>query len=150
MTVASGASIYKGYEYYKAGRVLTAENIGEGIYCGTVAGNGGNQYQVTIDINHAKKSHCNCPHADGRRVICKHMIALFFTLFPQEAEQYWAELEAYWEEEDRLYEREKKELDRFIRSLTKVQLQDMLTEILYNGPEWQYRNFIDSYIGPVD
>ncbi len=24
----------------------------------------------------ARKSKCNCPHADGRRVICKHMIAL--------------------------------------------------------------------------
>ncbi|NMB97839.1 MAG: hypothetical protein GYA02_14710 [Clostridiaceae bacterium] len=38
-----------------------------------------------INIVHPRKSKCNCPHADGRRVICKHMIALYFTVFPKEA-----------------------------------------------------------------
>lgn len=30
-------------------------------------------------MEHPRKSKCNCPHADGRRVICKHMITLLFT-----------------------------------------------------------------------
>lgn len=30
-------------------------------------------------MEHPRKSKCNCPHADGRQVICKHMIALLFT-----------------------------------------------------------------------
>ena len=39
-----------------------------------------------ILIKHPRKSKCNCPFAEGRRVVCKHMIALYFTIEPQAAE----------------------------------------------------------------
>lgn len=39
-------------------------------------------------MEHPRKSICNCPHADGRRVICKHMIALLFTASPEAANKH--------------------------------------------------------------
>lgn len=39
-------------------------------------------------MEHPRKSKCNCPHADGRRVICKHMIALLFTASPEAANKH--------------------------------------------------------------
>ena len=38
-------------------------------------------------MEHPRKSKCN-PHADGRRVICKHMIALLFTASPEAANKH--------------------------------------------------------------
>lgn len=46
-----------------------------------------------------RMTNISCPHADGRRVICKHTVALFFTAFPDEAEQYIEGVEEYEREE---------------------------------------------------
>ena len=43
----------------------------------------------------SKKIKVHCPHADGRRVICKHMIALYFTVFPKEAKNFITEAQEY-------------------------------------------------------
>ena len=74
--VASGNSVWRGMDYYKNKRVKSWQDAGEGIYDGIVSGSGDNEYVVHIDKNHPRKSTCNCPFADGRRVVCKHMIAL--------------------------------------------------------------------------
>ena len=47
-----------------------------------------NFYDTTIDFLHPKRSACNCPFAEGRRVICKHMIALYFTAVPNSFEHF--------------------------------------------------------------
>lgn len=55
-----------------------------------------NKYVVHIDKKHPRKSKCNCPFADGRRVVCKHMIALYFTAEPQAALVELEERRNYW------------------------------------------------------
>ncbi len=50
--------------------------------------------------NIREKSHCNCPHANGKRIICKHQVALYFSVFPEEADQYYKEVIEYEEEEE--------------------------------------------------
>mgnify|MGYP002644725577 CR=1 FL=1 len=57
---------------------------------------GNNKYVVHIDKMHPRKSKCNCPFADGRRVVCKHMIALYFTAEPQAALVELEERRNYW------------------------------------------------------
>lgn len=47
---------------------------------------------------------------DGRRVICKHMVALYLTVFPEKAE----EIREYQEEEESYYEEEEKERDSYL------------------------------------
>lgn len=135
LTCASGNSVYRGYDYYNIGRVIFYEDIGEGQFKGVVAGSTDGPYEVFIDVHHPRKSHCNCPHANGKRIICKHQIALFLKAFPDEAQKYKAELEEY-------YEYEEWAIDEFLDKCTKTELENIIWQILSDGPEWQYESFV--------
>ncbi len=100
LTLASGKPVYRGYDYYKNKKVIQLQQTDDTIFDGTVSGSNGEVYHVTIDTAHPRKSVCDCPHAAGREIMCKHMVALYFTVFPEEAENYIRELEAYWKEEE--------------------------------------------------
>lgn len=92
LNLASVTSAWRGYEYYKAGNVLTKIKLSETKYKGVLQGSDNKRYEVFIDIEHPRKSHCNCPHAKGKRIICKHQVALYFSVFPREAEKYYKEV----------------------------------------------------------
>ena len=74
------------------------------------------------------------------------MIATFFTIFPEEAAQYYADVlkaEEDWEE----YQEELAEkLVKFVRGLKKKEAQELLLELLETGPEWQWERFIRDHI----
>lgn len=128
--VASGNSVWRGMDYFNDKKVETWTASGEGIYDGVVSGSGDNKYIVHIDKIHPRKSTCNCPFADGRRVVCKHMIALYFTAEPQAAVDFMKEVEQ-WEAEEELREQEHYEdLRQYIKSLTKAELQEQLLDAL--------------------
>ena len=146
MNMASGASLWRGYEYYQDKKVQAIEPINESQFHGSVAGSQAQPYDVLIDIEHPRKSHCNCPLADGRRIICKHMIALYFTAFPQEAENYYKEVVAYEEEQEQLAEERQDRLVQCIQKMSKEELQNALIQLLEDGPEWQYDDFVDTYV----
>ena len=146
ISLASGQSVYRGYEYFKAKKVIHLEKSDDGILIGKVSGSGNNCYDVTVNIAHPRKSHCNCPHADGKRIICKHMVALYFTAFPQEAEQYISDLESYWAEEEALQEETEEQLIEYVSKMKKRELQQALLQLLFEGPEWQYDRFIEENI----
>ena len=129
-TLASGASAWRGYEYFEGKKVLSFSQTGEDEHTGQVAGSGSAPYQVKINTAHPRQSKCNCPHADGRRVICKHMVALFFSAFPEEAEQYMEEVEEYEREEEQRMENHYEALRSYVKSLSKKELQDQLFEAL--------------------
>lgn len=120
--------------------VLCAKKDGTEIH-GKVFGSNNNQYNVAIDTEHTRKSHCDCPHANGR-IVCKHMVAQFFAAFPKEAEKYKAELDAYYEEEKKRQEELGTKIDRYICRLTKEELKQTVLELLYDGPEWQFEKFV--------
>lgn len=146
LSVASGQSAYRGYEYAKAKKVLSLEQIGEGVIRGTVSGSNGAVYDVVVDVNHPRKSQCNCPHAAGKRIVCKHMVAVYFTAFPAEAKKYIEELEAYWEEQEQQQQEQEERLIDYVRKMRKSDLQEALLQVLYEGPEWQYERFIRDYV----
>ena len=81
--MASGNSVWCGMDYYERKMVCSWKKSGEETYDGVVSGSEGNKYSVHIDKMHPRKSSCNCPFAEGRRIICKHMIALLFTAEPE-------------------------------------------------------------------
>lgn len=145
LTVASGQSVYRGYEYYTQNKVLVHTQINDNEFEGFVKGSEDKPYKVHINIAKPKTSTCDCPFANGKRV-CKHMVAVFFAAFPKEAEQYIAELEAYYEEEENRYEELDNMIQEYIKKLTKPQLQEILLQVLYDGPEWQFERFIREYI----
>lgn len=145
LTTASGKSVYRGYEYYVENKVLSCNRIDDFEYEGTVKGTAQNPYSVHLNLKKPKTSTCDCPFANGRK-ICKHMVAVFFASFPDEARKYKAELDAYYEEE----EKQEAELDdmiqKYIKKLSKTELQEALLQVLYDGPEWQFDRFIREYI----
>ena len=128
--MASGSSVWRGMDYYERKMVCSWKKSGEEAYDGVVSGSEGNKYSVHIDKVHPIKSSCNCPFAEGRRVICKHMIALLFTAEPKTAEDFLRQVEK-WEQEEKERERlHYKELREYVNSLSKKELQERLYEAL--------------------
>ena len=70
-----------------------------------------------IDIEHSKKSTCTCPHAEGTRRVCKHKVALFFSVFPEEADRALREAEEREAYEEKRWQEEYKGLERYVNSL---------------------------------
>ena len=139
---ASGASVWRGYDYYKEKKVVSLEEIGENSYSATVAGSSSEPYSVELHIDHPRKSKCNCPHADGKRIICKHIVATYFTVLPKEAERFYAEAMAYQEEEEKRQEELSDKVIEYVGKMKKTDLCQSLLELLFDGPEWQYDRFI--------
>lgn len=146
VTAASSQSAYRGYEYYKAKNVQKVEHVGEGEIGGSVSGSGNNTYDVRINLAHPRKSQCSCPHAAGKQVVCKHMVAVYFTAFPTEAERYIRELEEYWEEEEKREQETEDRLIAFVRKMKRSEAQEALLQLLLDGPDWQYDRFVAEYL----
>lgn len=141
MNLTSGKSLWRGYKYYTENRVCYKTKTGPGEFEGRVTGSG-KTYTVNIDTAHPRKSKCNCPHANGRRVICKHMIALYFAVFPAEAAKYYNEVMAYEAEEERRHEELDNMIYTYINKLSKAELKDLVLELLYDSTEWQFERFV--------
>ena len=146
LSLSSAESRWRGYTYFKCKKVVRVEALGEGQFKGVVSGSREKPYTTVIDLEHVRRSSCNCPHAAGRKIICKHMVAVFFAVFPDEAENYYAEVlrqEEAWENEqealaDRVY--------RYVRSLKRAEAQELLLEVLNDGPEWLWDRFVRAHI----
>ena len=82
----------------------------ENVYCrnaifftnGKVRGSNDAVYDVTINTVHSKKSVCNCPFVEGRRVIRKHMVALNLGIFPEKEQQMMDNL--YYKEDNQTFD----------------------------------------------
>lgn len=155
-------SIERGYDYYKNGNVISFNQISENEYEGKVSGSAKKPYDVHIDIIHLKKSLCNCPFADGNKKVCKHKIAVYFSIFPEKAEEYCKSLKKcdepeldddYFDEydEDDELEGDFREfvcdiLSHRVSRMTKSEAQSALYDIIESAPEWMLRDFIDNWI----
>lgn len=147
-TSASGKSVYRGYDYFLNDKVSNLVKISDIEYEALVQGSEEKPYKVHLNSNKPKTSVCDCPFANGRR-ICKHMVAVYFTAFPDEAERYKRQLEEYEaEEEQREQEYEElcgKVLDT-IDSMSADDLKQVLSQFLFEGPEWQFERFVDEWV----
>ncbi|MCD8254354.1 MAG: SWIM zinc finger family protein [Oscillospiraceae bacterium] len=139
---ASGASLWRGYDYYKEKKVLSVEKTDEDVFMATVAGSAKKPYSVELRINHPRKSKCSCPHANGKRIICKHIVAVYFTVLPKEAEKFYTEVIAAQEEEEQREEELADRVYQYVWHMKKDELQQALLELLFDGPEWQYDRFL--------
>lgn len=99
LTSASSRSVSRGYDYYKNKRVSRIMQINNHEYEAYVDGSNKSPYYVKIDTEHPKKSYCDCPHANGN-ITCKHMVALYFSLFQDEVDDYEEWLNNSYDEED--------------------------------------------------
>ena len=139
---ASGASIWRGYDYFEEKKVLSTEEIDPGIFSARVSGSSNNTYLVELHMKHPRKSKCNCPHADGRMIICKHIVATYFTILPGEAKKFYEEAMAYQEEEEKRNEELTDKVCHYVWHMKKAELQEALLQMLFDGPDWQFDRFV--------
>lgn len=132
LNLASNQSFWRGINYHHENRIITWKKIAESCYQGKIKGSNEAMYDVMINIAHPKKSTCNCPFAEGRKVICKHMVALYLRIFPEKEQ----EMLDYIEEQNQMYEqeyeqemkeREEKIVD-YVMRLSKAELQQRLIQ----------------------
>lgn len=139
---ASGASIWRGYDYYHAKKVVNLEEIEANVFTAKVLGNSSEPYSVELHVDHPRKSKCNCAHADGKRIICKHIVAAYFTVLPEEADRFYAEAMAYQKEEEKRQEALADQVCHYVRNMKKSELQEALLQLLFDGSEWQFNRFV--------
>ncbi|MCD7945387.1 MAG: SWIM zinc finger family protein [Clostridiales bacterium] len=142
---ASGASVWRGYDYFKRGNVKSVEKMEENVFSAAVSGSAVKPYAVELRIDHPRKSKCSCPHANGKRIVCKHMVAVYFTVFPQQAEAFYVEAMAYQEEQEAQAEELSDRVCQYVQKMKKAELQQALLELLFDGPEWQFDRFLREY-----
>lgn len=147
INIASGNSTWRGLDYYKENKVNDYKKISDSEYEGIVNGSNGKKYNVFMDIEHPRKSKCDCPHAKDKRIICKHIVALYFTAFPDEVDKFLKEVE----EAEKEYEAYEEELYnktiKYINSMSKNELKEALIETLNVAPEWVYDRFVRDRVG---
>ena len=142
---SSNVSFWRGYNYYKENKVKNIIETGNGLFAAEVFGSSLEPYSVEIDIYHPRKSKCNCPHADGRRIVCKHMVAVYLTVFPDEAQRIHDEAMAYEEEQEQYSEELMHKVIAHVKKMKKNELQEVLLALLLDGPDWQYDRFVRTY-----
>ena len=128
--ITSGNSVWRGMDYYENKKVLSWDKSGNDTYDGTVSGSNGKVYSVHIDKAHPRRSVCNCAFAEGRRVVCKHMIALYFTAEPSAAEQFLEQVKEWEKEDDERVRQHYNDLRKYVNSLSKAELQERLYNAL--------------------
>ena len=137
---ASGSSCWRGLDYYKKNKVTNLKKINDNEYMSNVVGS--ETYTIYLNVEHARKSTCTCPLANGKRIICKHIVATFFTAFPDEAINFEEEQEKLHEEYENYQEKLYNKTQSYIKSLTKKELVDELSYILDYAPDWVYNDFV--------
>lgn len=147
ITSASGSSVWRGIDYYKDKKVVNYKKINENEYEGEVLGSGNKKYKVLLNIEHPRSSKCNCPHANGKKIVCKHMVALYFTMFPKEADKFIKEAEKAEEEYENYQEELYEKVVSYIYSMSKKELIDALINMLNVCPDWMYDRFVRDYVG---
>lgn len=137
---ASGSSCWRGLDCYKKNKVSSLKKINDNEYMSKVVGS--EVYNVYLNVEHVRKSTCTCPLANGKRITCKHIVATFFTAFPEEAKNFEEEQERLQEEYEDYQEKLYNKTQKYISSMTKKELVDELSYILNYVPDWVYNNFV--------
>ncbi len=140
ISLASGNSCWRGLDYYKNKKVIKLNKINENEYTSIVKGT--NNYNVYLDIEHPRKSTCDCPFANGKRIICKHIVATYFKVFPKEAINFEEEQNRLQEEYEKEQEEEYDNVIKYLNKMSKQELIDELIQVFDYGPEWIYNDFV--------
>ena len=135
---ASNSSYWRGFDYYENNHVKDIIQISNSEYKASVVGT--KEYQVTIDLEHPNKSTCTCPFVEGNHKMCKHMLAVAFSVCPDEVktanrirEEYYYEQEHKEERLSQIMKDKEKEIRKLVNSLSKEELRERLFNMLMNN-----------------
>lgn len=131
----------RGYYYYKKGFVKELKKLDENIYSSVVSGT--YNYNVILNLNNLRKCSCSCPH---KVKICKHVMATYYTVFPEEAKQYEEGLKLvikrcneHRQRKDEQYNEVYKKAVEHVNSLTVDEIKKELVNFIVN------RDYYDEY-----
>lgn len=142
---ASSASMWRGYEYYLDKRIIGIKKIKDSEYF-AIADGSKQKYNIHINLEKPRNSICDCPHAKDKRIMCKHKVALYFSVFPDKALEYKRETEVFAEECIKYQKELEEDVSRVIYKMTKSNLINALEYMVYSAPEWMYNDFVNEYV----
>lgn len=140
---ASASSCWRGLEYYKQEKVKDIKQINEYEFESTVVGN--DEYNVHLNLKKPRTSVCNCPLANGKMIICKHIVATYFTVVPNSAKDFEEEQNKLQEEYEKYKENQYENAIKYIKKMPKKELIDEFIWLLDYSPEWVYEHFIKEH-----
>ena len=133
---ASNNSIWRAIDYVERDKVICWNTAGDD-YDGLVEGSEKQTYKVHVDKNHPRKSTCTCPFAQEHRVICKHMLAIYFSAEPKVLSDFLEEVDRYEREEEERQNRHVRDLYEYARRLSKEELVDELVSAWLEREEYR-------------
>ena len=137
---ASGSSCWRGLDYYKSKKIRDIKEISDIEY--TSIASGIREYNVYLNLEKPRQSTCNCPLANGKRIICKHIVATYFSVVPGSAKEFEDEQNRLQEEYEEYQENEYKNAIKFINKMSKKDFVEELIHVFDYAPEWVYDDFI--------
>lgn len=147
--ICSYNSYWRGLEYFENNRVKSINKINEYEYEAEVEGT--ENYHVHLNIDRPRKSTCTCPHAAGKSTICKHKMAVYFSVFPDEAQEAIDERNRYYEhleEREREYDKKVEEIRKMYKELVDDLSEEEVRKRLVNYMVYDYmENEDDPYDG---
>ena len=143
----------RGYYYYKKGFVIELKQLDENIYSSVVSGT--YNYNVILNLNNLRKCSCSCPH---KVKICKHVMATYYTVFPEEAKQYEEGLKLvikgcneHRQRKDEQYNKVYKKAVEHVNSLTVDELKKELVNFIVNRDYYdEYDSYDEEYEEEMD
>ena len=135
--IASSKSVWRGMEYYKQNKVLSYTINEDGTCEGVVAGSGDCDYRVHVDMEHPRKSTCDCPLANGRKIICKHIVAVSFCLDESESERFKNEKTIYASEEEERRAKKYNKYMGFAKNMSLRELREACVELMIELDEYR-------------
>lgn len=137
--LASNKSVWRGIEYYKQNKVTFFEVNKDGTYEGKVAGSGSEEYLIHVDMEHPRKSTCNCPVANGKHIICKHIVVVSLCVDSSEADRFKSEKTIYASEEEERLAKRYSNLMSFAMKMSKKELQEAYVELMIELERIRYK-----------
>ena len=125
--IASSKSVWRGMEYYKQNKVLS--------YTVNEDGN----YHVHVDMEHPRKSTCDCPLANGKKIICKHIVAVSLCLDESEADRFKNEKTIYASEEEERRAKKYEKYMGFARTMSPRELREAYVELMTELDEYRLK-----------
>ena len=136
-TKASNASYWRGFDYFERKQVKNIRKVSDGVYEAKVQGN--ETYDVKVDLNHPLNSTCTCPFVQGNKKICKHMIALAFSVSPKDVKEanqirndYYYEQEHKEKRLEKIMKENRIKIKKIVNSLSAKEAKERLYNMLVN------------------
>lgn len=140
---ASGSSCCRGLEYYKQEKVKNIRQLNEYEFESKVVGS--EEYNVHLNLKKPRTSKCNCPLANGKMIICKHIVATYFSVVPDSAVDFEEEQERLQEEYEEYRENQYENTIKYIKRMSKKDLVDEFIWLLDYAPDWVYEHFVSEH-----